>query len=384
MNTHAALRFFAALSAPAWLAGSGSGCSPTVEVASLRPPPPPAASGAIAPPLSSSARATAPAPSEKALGAILATHGIPLVPSAAPEFSVLRYDLAPGAEPGAAHRAGTVFVALADDKGRDTVTEWDLATRTAVNRSTLALGELVDNLRLLRRGATIHVMAWNLNGSLYHAQLGAGLQVVRAEKLGSVSISGPDALAADDSLAVVLANGVPDDTGRVGDPSGLFAVAYDASGRRLARRMLQAAVGDEDEPSFGMHGNLAVVNGHAYVVLRDEDRGLRILQLSRDLRTEREAKLSVAGKQATVQSLDAVDGGLRLALMDEPDVLAISLDLSRVTRQPRSGDAPPMLPEPAPPFPGDAPCGTPLHLGSELVALCLCGGWQCLTWAPAP
>jgi hypothetical protein len=262
------------------------------------------------------------------------------------------------------HPAGTVFVAQVKDDGI-TVTEWNLATRSPLRRGAVPLPEEVCNVHVLPVGDGARLMAWRWNGELYYAHLDEALQTVRTEKLGQVYPGGPNAFAADDDVAVILAEGVPDAREGAEVPGGFFAMSFDATGNRVAKRMLAPN-------GLSMGGNLAVVHGQIYVALNDEDYSLRLLQLTRDLRTVRQRKLPYR----QLATLDHVGDALVLDVLRAPDLLEVSLDLSRTIRRPR--------PAPTPAFPGSGNCGPPLQMGPELITQCDCGPQTCLAWAPLP
>jgi hypothetical protein len=277
----------------------------------------------------------------------------------------------PGEPPSAAHPEGTVYVVLLGDDDAYHVTQWDLATRVALHQTTI--DPRGANLAILFAGPAVRIMSAMYNGDLTFLQLTDSLKLVATHHLGQVSVRGPKAFAGDETLTVILADGTPDDTGSNRDPSGLFAMSFDAAGTRVAKRILvpkgrQAAM---------MGRNLAVVQGHVYVVLVDASDQLRAVQLTRELRTEREKPIAVPAAYANVEShLLNVDGHLVLDVPDQPDWLELSLDLSTVTHRPR--------PAPVPAFPGDDHCGVATRTASQLLALCDCGKFTCLAWAPLP
>ncbi len=295
------------------------------------------------------------------------------VPS--PDGLPLPHDLAftPGMPPSAAHPEGTVLVVLDEDDGAYHVTEWDLATRTALHDTTVEPGGA--DLMIFSHGPSVGVMASMFNDELHLLQLTDSLQLVASHRLGTVSVTGPNALAGDGELTVVLAHGTPDDHGGNKDPSGLFAMSFDAAGNRVAMRILERRVPGGFEPSAMMIRNLAVIGGHAYVaLLDDEQERLRIVKLSRDLRTEKQTPISLPPSflNEGSQLLD-VDRHLVLDTQGQPDWLEVSLDLSQVIHRPR--------PAPVPAFPGKG-CGPAIVAGSQLLATCDCGRFTCLAWTP--
>jgi len=183
---------------------------------------------------------------------------------------------------------------------------------------------------------------------------------------------------------VILADGTPDATDTPRDLFGLFAMSFDAAGNRIAKRILEPYEEDGGTSSPMMNDNLAVLDGHVYVALVDAAYRLRVLRLTRDLRTDREKRLPVPASFTNPQAkLLALDGHLVLDLPDSLDLLELplDLDLAHLTHRPR--------PAPPPPFPGiggasDERCGPSLRLASELLALCNCGKQTCLSWAPLP
>ncbi len=276
-------------------------------------------------------------------------------------------DFEPGAPPGPAHPEGTVFVVLSGDDGTYRITEWDLATRVALHETKLDPPR--GNLQIFARGPSVRVMAHEFNGELDLLQLTDALQLVANNRLGQVSVAGPNALAGDDSLTVVLADGIPDETGSATDPSGLFAMSFDQAGKRIAKRILLRG-----QEASRMSGNLAVIGGHVYVALIDSANRLRVLQLSPELRTEREKPMAIPPVFENVRTkLRDVDGHLILDVEGQPDWLEVSLDLSRLTHRPR--------PAPVPDFPGKG-CGQAVRMATQLLALCDCGRSTCLAWTP--
>ncbi len=282
-------------------------------------------------------------------------------------------DFTPGRPPSAAHPDGTVLVVMHGDDDAYHVTEWDLATRTALHDTTVEPGGA--ELEIFLHAPSVSVMANMYNDELHLLQLTDSLQLVASHRHGTVSVTGPNALAGDGELTAVLAHGTPDDKGGNRDPSGLFAMTFDAAGNRLAKRILELRVPDGFEPSARMTGNLAVIGGHVYVALMDDKQELlRVDKLTRDLRTEREMPIPLPASFSNIWSqLQDVDGRLVLDNPDQPDLLELSLDLSKVTHRPR--------PATVPPFPGTG-CGTAVRTGSQLLALCDCGRSTCLAWTP--
>ncbi len=288
-------------------------------------------------------------------------------------------DVAPGSPPGAARLAGTAFVVQVGDDDALGVTEWDLAKAAALRSIELDLPSW--GLQFLRApGPSLRLMASGYNGPLYFVQLTKTLRVVTRQQLGTVSVLGPNAFAGDDVLTVILADGIPDPTDSPRDPSGLFATSFDAAGNRLAKRILEPYDEDGGTSSPMMSDNLAVLGDHVYVALVDAAYRLRVLRLTRDLRTEREKRLPLPASFSNSQAkLLAIDGHLVLDLPDSLDLLELplDLDLAHLTHRPR--------PSTSPPFPdGGDRCGPALAMGSELLALCNCGAQTCLSWAPLP
>jgi hypothetical protein len=295
-----------------------------------------------------------------------------------PEPESPAVELRPGSPPDAAHPDGTAIVVELADDDAVSVTEWDLATKTALHQTEMALPAW--DLRVLEGPGPIRVLAAGYNGPLHFVQLTSSLQVVTKAQIGSLSVLGVHGFAGDPSLTVILANGYMDGADGPKDPSGTFAMSFDAAGHRLAKRILLPYQEHRGTLSPMMHQNLAVLDGHAYVALLDESDGLHVLRLTRDLRTDRDRLLRLPKAYSNIQaSLQALDGHLVLDLPDQPDLLdlPLDLDLSHATHRPRPA------PPPALPGGGDL-CGPPLRLASELLALCSCGKQMCLSWAPAP
>jgi hypothetical protein len=321
------------------------------------------------------------AASRPAPDASVARHSIPLrhTQPAGDTPPAADLDLMPGSPPDAAHPSGTAIVAeLADDNAVH-VTEWDLETSRALHDTKLEVPFWT--LRLLRApGPGVRLVASDYNGPLFFVQLTDTLQIKTKSELGTVSVSGHDAIAGDAEISAILSSGIPDRTSSPADPSGLFVMSFDAEGNRLAKRFLE-----RDQPRGGtstwmMFDNLAVLGGQVYVALVDARDGLHVLRLTRDLHTERDRLLPFPRDFSNTHAkLHAVDGHLVLDLPDQPDLLdlPLDLDLSRATHRPR--------PAPPPPFPGGGEvCGPSLRLASELLALCSCGKQTCLSWAAAP
>jgi hypothetical protein len=289
-------------------------------------------------------------------------------------------DLLGGSLPGPRYPSGTSFVVeLADDDAVH-VAEWDLATRTALHEARLDVPSW--GLQLLKGpGPSVRLLANAYNGPLLFVQLTGSLDVAARREVGRVSVMGPNGFAGDETLTVVLAHGEADVARRRNAESGIFATSFDASGDQLAKRLLERDVEDGGTSSPMMSDNLAVVDGHAFVVLVDPAYRLRVLRLARDLRTERERTLPLASSYDNPQArLHNLDGHLVLDLPLAPDLvdLPLDLDLSRITHRPR--------PAPPPDFPGGGGevCSPSLRLASELLAICNCGNQTCLSWAPLP
>jgi hypothetical protein len=287
--------------------------------------------------------------------------------------------MVPGSPPDAAHASGTSYVVQLADDDAVHVTEWDLSTGTTLHDTKLDLPAW--NLRMLDPDRSVRIMASEYNGRLFFVQLARSLQVVTRQELGSVSVLGPNAFAGDEGVAAILAHGTPDG---MDGPLGIFAMTFDASGKRIAKRMLEPHDEDGGTSSPMMNDNLAVLDGHVYVALVDAAYRLRVLRLTRDLRTEREKRLPIPASFNNPQAkLLVLDGHLVLDLPDSLDLLELplDLDLAHLTHRPR--------PAPLPPFPGDGDaggerCGPPHRFASELLALCNCGKQTCLSWAPLP
>ena len=210
--------------------------------------------------------------------------------------------------------SGTSFVAELADDAAVHVTEWDLATRTALHEARLDVPSW--GLQLLKGpGPSVRLLANAYNGPLLFVQLTGSLDVAARREVGRVSVMGPNGFAGDESLTVVLAHGEADVARRRNAKSGIFATSFDATGDQLAKRLLERDVDDGGTSSPMMSDNLAVVDGHAFVVLVDPAYRLRVLRLARDLRTERERTLPLASSYDNPQArLHNLDGHLVLDL----------------------------------------------------------------------
>jgi hypothetical protein len=290
-------------------------------------------------------------------------------------------DVMPGSLPGADHPAGTAFVAMFADDDAVHVTEWDLASGVALHDTKLDLPAW--GLRFVQTpGPSVRIMASAYNGPLVFVQLTRALKVVTRQEVGFVSVLGPNGFAGDLGLTAILADGMVDPTRSPKADSGLFAMSFDAVGNHAATRLLERDTEDGGTSSPMMNDNLAVLGGHVYVALVDAAYRLRVLRLTRDLRTERERRLPLPASFSNPQAKLLAEGGhLVLDLPDSLDLLELplDLDLAHVAHRPR--------PASLPPFPGDAGgerCGPPRRFASELLALCNCGKQTCLSWAPLP
>lgn len=282
-----------------------------------------------------------------------------------------------GREPDASHRTGTVFVGevlVEDDALASTVVEWDLAKGVAVRRVKLPLPPTAAWSRIIRSDRAIHVMASEYNGALYYLHLTTQLDVVANEQLGTVSVSGPNAIATDGQLTAILANGTTDPKGSAGRLDGLFIAAFGPSGRLAGERLLMAP--DDSVYSTRLSRNMAVVGGSIFVLLRDRNARARVEELASDLKTVRRIELP--------SRLEALDPGFELTLEgdhlvadlgERERVFAIPLDLSRasrIVRPQRSG------------FRGRNDCSDQVEMGQVKAALCACGKDTCLEWTAAP
>jgi hypothetical protein len=265
-----------------------------------------------------------------------------------------------------------VFVVLYADDEKYHATEWDLAHALALH-DTVVDPQGAD-LAILSRGPSVGILASMYNGEVHLLQLTDSLRLVANNRLGQLSVFGVEGLAGDGDVTVVLAEGIPDSTGSNRDPSGLFAMSFDAAGHRLGERILVSPRPVVGEPSCEMKRNVAVISGHVYVALIDEKDQLRAVRLGRDLRTEREKPIAVPASvgNESAHLLD-MDGHLVLDVDGQPDWLELSLDLATITHRPR--------PAPVPAFPGKG-CGPAVVAGSQLLATCDCGRSTCLAWTP--
>lgn len=157
---------------------------------------------------------------------------------------------------------------------------------------------------------------------------------------------------------------------------GLFAVAFDADGKRVATRMLERG-GDAGGPSFFMYGNLAVAGGHPYILLRDDSGGFRVEELTADLKTLRRVRLPVRLDHLGYRSSLKVEGAQLVAdLGDDTAPLAISFDLAHVAKTTRDTFFTTRH--------DDEGCGTYVPIGSVVAILCDRGKDTFLDWKPAP
>jgi hypothetical protein len=207
-----------------------------------------------------------------------------------PEIPPPEIDIAPGAPPSPDMPAGSVYVAMEESDGTH-VSEWDLARNARRRDVRLPVPTSYDNVRIQRAGGALHVLAWTYNEDIAYVRVSEDLRPGRAQWLGHVSATGPTALASDGSVTVVAFDGMlparPSDPSLPGDPEGLFVASFDRAGRKIAQRLTQRMVRDVEE-SADLEDNLAVVDGHAFVLLRTKrDDTLELLRLGPTLDVER-------------------------------------------------------------------------------------------------
>ena len=283
----------------------------------------------------------------------------------------------PGREPDALHPAGTVFVGevvVEDNELASTIGEWDLATGGVLRRVRLSVPPTAAWARIVRSDHAIHVMASEYNGGLYYLQLTLQLDVLANEQLGTVSVSGPNAIATDGHVTAILADGTTDPRGNERRLDGLFIASFDASGRLAGERLLM--VPDESAYSTRLSRNLVVAAGRIFVLLRDKNARARVEELAPDLKTVRRIELP-----PRVEALDpgfelTFEGGHLVADLGKGELaFDIPLDLSRASRLVR--------PQPSR-FQGRNDCSEPVRIGQVQAALCACGKDTCLEWTSAP
>jgi len=342
--------------------------------------PPPAPVAVLAPTLSSpqplpSVRLPAPAEPAKPAKPERDPHSIVLPRRFVMQASgaVMPMSLLPGRLPDAAHPAGTAIVTeVLADESASTISEWDLTTGTAERRVELPLPPEATNVQAIRSNDAIHVVASEYNAALYYVQLTSNLEVVAKHRLGMVTPLGPNAIATDGTLTVILADGVLDDDGPDGGAGGLFAVSFDAAGRRISGRLLDSA----SSTSALLSRNLTIASGAPYVVLADRNWKLRVEELSPSLKTIRRAPLALPrGTLGTSAALAQDDGHIVVDLGKKTEPITLTLDLAHASTAPRHEIRA---------FQGRDECGVPVGIGSVQAGLCACGKDTCLEWAAAP
>src|ERR1019366_7616567 len=271
------------------------------------------------------------------------------------------------------HPAGTAIVTEAPaDESASTISEWDLATGSALRRVELQLPPEATNVQAIRSNDAIHVVASEYNAALYYVQLTPALEVVARHRLGIVTPLGPNAIATDGTLTVILADGVLDDDGPDGGAGGFFAVSFDVAGRGASGRLLDPATATGSSASASLSSNLTVAGGNPYVVLADRKGKLRVEELSPGLKTIRRAPLALPrGIVGTSAELTQEDGHLVVDLGKKTEPIALTLDLAHASIAARHESRA---------FQGRDECGAAVGIGSVRAALCACGNDTCLEW----
>jgi hypothetical protein len=233
-----------------------------------------------------------------------------------------------GAEPSSDHAAGTVYVIEALGVRGEAVSEWDLATGTALRRRELPFA--LDDAwpRILHRGQSVHVVA-SSGGSTHYMLLDNSFRMVAWSRLAE--LGGSTATVASDGTLTLVLGGVPsyDGAGAI----DAFAATFDAHGKRIAGRQL----------GYGFHalggnnpvGNLGAVVGGTPYILRFDDGNLRLHELTPDLQ-EVISTIVPAGRSASGNFATLGVRGDRL-VVDVPreQQFEYSLDLTQVREVPR-------------------------------------------------
>ena len=188
--------------------------------------------------------------------------------------------LAAGQEPNGEHRAGTVYVAEQIDtfSAPFTLTEWDLATGQALQRTALPVDPTNTSPVMVFAGGRLHLVDWGFDHRPYYFQLTPSLQVVAKDHVIGMAGPRPNALASDGALTVIVARDPAWDGAT--EFARTFAVTFEAAGKPLSRRALDPP--GESPSSALLQDNAAVASGDVYV-LHHSDAGLSILRLAADL-----------------------------------------------------------------------------------------------------
>lgn len=276
--------------------------------------------GAVEAGLSGAPDAAAPADGERAIA---------LSPGILGDYPPPEMDMAPGELPSPAFPAGTVYVGRDHGAGLR-VTEWNLATRVPRREVTLPLADGVVHVRLLRSGDALHAVAWSFEGDAAYARLTADLRVLSTHRLGTVSATGPMALASDGALTIVVAAGEADQAPPAGPPAaGVYAATFDGAGRLVATRRLQGEVAGASP--VGLRDSAVVIGGRAFVVLRSPAASaLELFRLDTQLNVER---------RTTVRAPEVYAGGVRAPALDTVGVALSPGDHGLRLRAPGAGSS---------------------------------------------
>jgi hypothetical protein len=237
--------------------------------------------------------------------------------------------LAAGQEPNGEHRAGTVYVAEQIDtfSAPFTLTEWDLATGQALQRTALPVDPTNTSPVMVFAGGRLHLVDWGFDHRPYYFQLTPSLQVVAKDHVIGMAGPRPNALASDGALTVIVARDPAWDGAT--EFARTFAVTFEAAGKPLSRRALDPP--GESPSSALLQDNAAVASGDVYV-LHHSDAGLSILRLAADLRDVARQPLTTAAgwPNATLRA-----EGDHLVVDVPPESFEVALDLSRVSSVPQ-------------------------------------------------
>ncbi len=207
-------------------------------------------------------------------------------------------DWAKGELPGPAFPAGTVYVITADPTPYDpiSVTEWDLARSAVVRSIKLPVSLHEGHPWILRVGDGLQALVYG-EQSLSLVRLTKDLRVQGVSHwTDRVAVPGVGSVSADTRLSVV---GYPGNITSKG--STLVLATFDAAGRRRGTRMFEGVEHQER--------NAVVLGGRVFVLLSDFKRGVELLALSPELRTEK--RVVVSAEWSGIISLETREGRLQ-------------------------------------------------------------------------